>query len=557
MNIFINSSVQYENQKIKNACFDTILLAIESNIKTRQEFLKIKKKICAKYSISFITNPLLLRTYYELLENKKIKKNDNVFELLRKRRIRTSSGIVSVALLTKPYHCKGKCIFCPTQKNTPKSYLSNEPAVMRAILANYDPIKQINIRLRGLELAGNSANKIELIIMGGTWSNLPKLYQLQYIISCYVACNNYKTTQQINEMRDFFNQKKSIKSLEKILIREQRKNESSNYKIIGLTLETRPDCITKKELLWFRVLGCTRVEIGVQSIYDRILNSNKRGHLVARTIAATKILKDAGFKINYHMMPNLFGSSIAQDQKMFQEIFSDSRYQPDMLKIYPCMVTKYSKLYSEYKKNNYIPLTDTELIDLLVKIKKDIPFYVRIQRMIRDIPAESIIAGSRVSNLRQIIQNKYGKICNCIRCREIREFSQKKIHLHRFDYSASGGKEIFLEYIDKDNRIYGLLRLRIPSNIFNGNEHWISILNNCAIVREVHVFGQVVQVGKKNNSKTQHKGLGKRLIEKAEEIVQKEFKLNKIAVISGIGVRAYYKKSGYSLRESYMVKKLK
>lgn len=553
----INSLVNPINEIQKKASIAIILRAIRDNIKTKDDLDNIQKKICQKYKIKFLSNPQMMKIYQNLLEKKKIKPNKYLFEVLRKRKIRTSSGIASLAILTKPYACPGKCIFCPTEKKVPKSYLSNEPAVMRAILSNYDPIRQINIRLNGFNISGNPAGKLELIVMGGTWSYLPKLYQLKFIISCYFACNNYGTKKQVSRMSNLKFENNIVK-LKKRLLKEQKNNETSEYRIIGLTLETRPDYITQKEILWFRLLGCTRVEIGVQSVFDEVLKFNKRGHGVLEIVKATKILKDAGFKINYHMMPNLPKSNLKKDLEMFKILFEDEKFQPDMLKIYPCVVTRNSKLFNLYKNKKYNSYSDKELTELLIKIKSKIPPYVRIQRIIRDIPAQSIEAGSKISNLRQLIKKNNTSFCKCIRCREIRGLYKENVSLRRIDYKASGGKEIFLEYIDKNDRIYAMLRLRILSNYFNKTKHKILDLDKTSIIREVHTFGPMLVVGNDDKQKPQHSGLGKKLIKEAEKITKKEFNLNKIAVISGVGVRNYYKDLGYklSINGLYMNKKL-
>ncbi len=560
-----NVRVQPENENEKNACIDIVNIAIKENIKTAQDLFVLKKNACEKYKIGFVSNPLLLNTYRLLVDDDEIKENNVLFQLLRKRRVRTSSGIASVAVLTKPYKCPGKCLFCPTQTDVPKSYIDNEPAVMRAILAGYDPVKQVNIRLRGLEISGNPANKIELIVMGGTFSYLPKIYQLKFIIGCFAACNRYKMQNEklktknnsskfeTNSKFQIKNLPNSIKKLKEMLAIEQTKNERAKYRIIGLTLETRPDYISEDELKWFRLLGCTRVEIGVQSIDDRILNINNRGHNKKQTIEATKLLKDAGFKINYHMMPNLYGSNVKKDFNMFKKLFSDQDYKPDMLKIYPCVVTKYSPYLKLYNDKKYIPYTDDELIDLIIRIKKNIPNYVRIQRLIRDIPAQNIVGSSTISNLRQLINERHPNICKCIRCREIRNLKKEKVYFRRFDYDGSNGKEIFLEYIDKNNKLYAMLRLRITSCADN---HWIKELRNSSIIRELHTYGPMVEFGINTKKDPQHSGLGKRLIDRAEKITNDEFGLKKIAVISGVGVRGYYKKFGYQINDLYMIKKL-
>jgi elongator complex protein 3 len=314
-----------------------------------------------------------------------------------------------------------------------------------------------------------------------------------------------------------------------------------------------------------RELGCTRVELGVQSIYDDILKINRRGHDVKEIICATQILKDAGFKVNYHMMPNLPGSSLKKDEKMFVELFTNPSFQPDLLKIYPCTVLKNSPLYKVYQQGRYEPYTQKQLINLLLKIKRNIPPYIRIQRIIRDIPSTSIVAGNHVSNLRQILDQQ--KVCRCIRCREIRDsrvsnlssrsgdlLGDPGLKLTRYDYDASNGKEIFLSFEDRNDRLHALLRLRMPSFDTASLKSILPILRNSALIREVHTYGEIA--GLSQDKKIQHRGLGKKLIRKAEKITKQEFGLRKMAIISGIGVRNYYRQLGYKLRSSYMIKRL-
>jgi elongator complex protein 3 len=514
----------------------------------------------------------------------------------------------------------------------PKSYLSNEPAVMRAIMNKFNPYRQIQSRLHALMINGHSTDKIELIVMGGTFSYFPKKYQTWFIKECFRACNEFgkkniseqslafrrsETKPSDGKSRAFSERTKKqtspsqkISTLQQQLLYEQHKNEKNKTKVVGLTLETRPDWIDKKEIINFRELGCTRVELGVQSTYDDILKKNRRGHLTQATIHATKLLKNAGFKINYHMMPGLYGSSPAKDFKMFKELFSNPDYQPDMLKIYPTVVIKGTPLYRWWKEGKYKPLSNKIFEKLVIKIKNEaIPPYVRIQRLVRDVPLPSIEAGPTISNLRQIIAPKTH--CQCIRCREIKgdyrtsearlikcsdsetlslasseQPLTSNLTLNRIDYLASDGKEIFLQFIDKNNRLYALLRLRIntlstpcvkgakvrgtrtlggfseksPKLIINNS----SFIIYDAIIREVHTYGKLTAVGKKNANSPQHIGLGRQLLKEAEKIAKEELiKLKipksqqKIAVISGIGVRDYYRKNGYRLQNTYMVKKLK
>jgi len=479
----------------------------------------------------------LLSAYHKLLVLKTLKKNQNLENLLKKREIRTLSGVAPIAVLTKPFPCPGQCIFCPSQKKMPKSYLANEPAVMRAILCKFDPFKQVAMRLRALKMTGHETDKCELIIMGGTWSYLPKNYQTKFIKRCFDAFNG-----------------KIAKNLEQA----QQWNEKAKFRVIGLTLETRPDYITPAEIKRMRELGATRVELGVQSLDDKVLKLNRRGHLVKQTIMATKLLKEAGFKISYHMMPNLPGATPASDLKMFKKLFKDQNFQPDMLKIYPCVITKDAKISKWYKQGKYKPYSAKQLFNLIIKIKKGIPPYVRISRLIRDIPIESIVAGNKISNLRQLIQNQQGLICQCIRCREARnkQFTINNLQLTSRKYKASGGTEYFLSYESKDQKIlYAFLRLRIPAKQEQSISLNIPELKNAALLRELHTYGQLIPLTKTKQHAVQHLGLGKKLIQEAEKITKQQgFK--KIAVISGIGVRQYYKNLGYKLTGSYMIKTL-
>ncbi len=541
-----------------------IVASLKKSFPSTKSFLNFKKSFFSKNKLPQPTNADLREVYEKMVAQKIIKRNSGLEKAMLARAIRTQSGVAIVAVLTKPFACPGNCLFCPTEKEMPKSYLSNEPAVMRAIMNKFHPYKQIQSRLKALGLNGHSTDKIELIVMGGTFSYFPKRYQKWFIKECFRACNDYPHHQkEINRNSNRHFREKS--NLTEKLIYEQRRNETSRNRIVGLTLETRPDYIDEKEILNFRQLGCTRVEIGVQSIFDSILKLNKRGHSVAKTIRATKLLKDAGFKINYHLMPGLYGSSPTKDLQMFKELFSNSNFQPDMLKIYPTVVIKNSELYNFWKKKKYQPLSDKQFEKLIIKIKNEIiPPYTRIQRLVRDVPLPSIEAGPKISNIRQLVAEKTN--CQCIRCREIKgEFSTKtKIKLNRIDYDSSEGKEIFLQFIDDNNKLYALLRLRIPSFESEKLYTLLPILKNSAIIRELHTFGQLTAISETDKKSPQHIGLGKKLIKEAEKIARRELtKLDipkpkqKIVVISGIGVRAYYRKLGYRLQNTYMIKRLR
>ncbi|MFA6097599.1 MAG: tRNA uridine(34) 5-carboxymethylaminomethyl modification radical SAM/GNAT enzyme Elp3 [Candidatus Paceibacterota bacterium] len=520
---------------------------------------QLKRKASKIHKLPCPTNIELLRTYRAMLKNGKIKENKAIEKVLTTKDIRTSSGVAVIAVLTKPYPCPGSCVYCPSEKNMPKSYLSNEPAVMRAILTGFDPYGQVSARIRSLNVTGHETDKVELIVMGGTFSYLPEKYQEWFVSECFRACNDGKLKMK-NE---------KIKIKENHLEALQKRNEKSKHRIVGLTLETRPDYIDEKEIIRMRKLGATRVELGVQSIYDDVLKLNKRGHGRAEVIKATKLLKDSGFKINYHMMPNLPGSNFKRDLQMFEEIFSNPDFQPDIIKIYPCVVVKNAEIYKWWKNGKYKPYSDKKLLDLLMEVKKNIPYYVRITRVIRDIPSTSIVAGNKISNLRQVLEKRSGEEnwrCKCIRCREIRNnfvpldkggsrgVGNVELHLLRQDYEASQGKEIFLSFEDNSRKnLYSMLRLRINDH---ENKPAFPALKDSAIIREVHTYGKLVAVSAKSKRSPQHTGLGKKLMLEAERIAKKEFGLKKIAVISGVGVRNYYRKLGFKLKDGYMVKKI-
>ena len=528
---------------------------IRTKIENQKELTAFKRKISKKYKIKTLSNFELFEFYQKLLKEKRIKRSRKLEKILKTRPIRSLSGIVNISVLTKPYPCPGKCIFCPTERGMPKSYLSGEPAAERAKNLNFDPYLQMKKRIEMLKFEGHPTDKIELRIVGGSWSFYPKDYQVWFIKECFRAAN--EKMYHVNS-RSRNNTTRLMKELEK----EQRKNEGTKNRIVGISIETRPDLINEEEIEWLRKLGVTMVEMGVQSVFDEVLEKNETGLSAEKIAQATKILKDAGFKVLYHLMPNLFGSNPNLDKKCFEIVFSDKRFKPDWIKIYPTVVTQGSKLYQIWKGGKYKPYSDEELIELLIQIKKGLPYWVRVTRILRDIPSTKIVAGCKISNLREVVKKameRKGLSCHCIRCREIREKynPKEKVYLFREDYEASGGKEIFLSFENKERtKLYSYLRLRIPSQIFEKKKHFLSVLENSAIIREIHTFGEMVPIGIKKIA-PQHQGLGKKIIKEAEKIARKEFRLRKISVISGVGVRNYWRKLGYRLKETYMIKNLK
>ena len=525
-----------------------IITALNRKISTKEELDKLKRSIAGSFKLPPPPTSSLNQAYHKLLKSKKIKSNPEFEVLLTRRAVRTLSGIAPVTVLTKPAPCPGQCVYCPTEATMPKSYISNEPAAMRALLLRFDPYKQVYRRLKAFQDNGHPTDKIELIVKGGTWSAYNTKYKNNFIKRCFDAAN------------DFNSRKKQSKNLHQ----SQKINEKAKNRIIGITLETRPDWINPKELVNLREVGCTRVELGVQSLDDKVLELVKRGHYTDYVIYATHLLKDAGFKVDYHMMPGLPGSTPKKDIAMFHELFDDPRFQPDMIKIYPCVLLPNSELYDWWKKGKYKPYSEKTLVDTFVKIKSFIPRYVRISRLIRDFPAPDIAAGSKVSNLRELVQKEMagqGVKCKCLRCREIGhnpqiDVSKIKPKLFIDKYKASGGTEYFISYEDpKRQVVFAFLRLRIPSIT---NDEVIKVLpelKSCSLIRELHTYGHLVPLNKQLKKATQHKGYGMKLVKEAESIALKH-DYTKMAVISGVGVREYYKKLGYKLEDTYMLKNL-
>lgn len=520
----------------------------------------------------------LIKAYHELVASGKLKRSPSLERILRKRSVRTLSGVTIITVLTKPHPCPGKCVYCPDETGMPKSYISDEPAAARALTLCFDPYDQVIERIKVLEKNGHPTDKIELIVKGGSWNAYPPAYRYWFILRCFEAANaNTKTAKHKNNAT-----LKNIDKLKKQLDRAQKKNETARHRVIGLTLETRPDLISEKTAGEMRELGCTRLELGVQTTDDKILKLILRGHKTAETIRATKLLKNFGFKVDYHLMPMLPGSTPAKDLKMMKGIFSDPAYRPDMIKIYPCTAVKNSPLYRWVKSGKYKPYSDKKLIELLISFKTSVPRYVRISRLIRDIPGHHIVAGNRVTNLRQVIQTEMarrGLKCNCLRCREIGHQNTPTLqHLNTSTlkpkmfidkYEASGGVEYFLSFEDAGrNVVFAFCRLRLPSFNKRGTEGessdsplapLLSRTEKIALLRELHTYGQSLTLQHKNTETrkhTQHHGLGKKLIEEVEKICRKN-KIPKLAVISGVGVRDYYRKLGYKLENGYMVKTLK
>ncbi|MDO8571384.1 MAG: tRNA uridine(34) 5-carboxymethylaminomethyl modification radical SAM/GNAT enzyme Elp3 [bacterium] len=520
-----------------------------------------------------VTNTDLIGHYNHLVHTGEIQEDKKIEHILRVRSTRSDSGVAIVTLLTMPYPCPGKCIYCPDEERMPKSYIATEPAAARALMLQFDPYLQTRKRIEALETNGHAADKIELIFKGGTWSSYPFDYLQWFVYECFLAMNEVgvldreiKNTNPDNPYNRFWGDEKKNWNVQR-LSNEQTKNETSAHRCIGLTIETRPDFVSIQEMKRLRMLGCTRVELGVQTTDDTVLDLIKRGHSRASAAKATKLLKDVGFKVDHHLMPGLPGATPESDLESARDDFYSEDLQPDTIKLYPCVVTPNTELETWWEEGKYIPYSTDTLVDLLAKIKSIVPPHVRIARVIRDIPSTEITAGNKVTNLRENIlthMRRTGMRCRCIRCREVSHniFLDKK-HAHTIEpklfihrYEASGGVEYFLSFEDEKQEIlFAFLRLRLPSQDIQKLFEHFPELTNAAIIRELHTYGSLVAIDTQEETAAQHKGLGKKLLLAAEEIAMKEG-YEKMAVISGIGVREYYKKQGYHLEGTYMVKTL-
>lgn len=501
--------------------------------------------------ISVPSTAELRKLYEKHIGEGKAEYDSELDGLLRKMRTKSNSGVAVVSILTKPFACPGRCTYCPLDSRMPKSYLADEPAAARALATQFDPYEQVRTRLSALSANGHPVDKVEMIVIGGTWSYYPPEYQEEFLIGMYQACNDWGTNQD-SRLDKYENSREYIKTLQSI-------NETANARVIGLSIETRPDYITDFEIERLRMLGVTKVEVGVQHLDQDVLDRTKRDMKIESVARATEKMRDAGIKLVYHMMPNLPGSTKERDISMFYDLFNDDRFKPDMLKVYPCMVLAGTSLYEEYKEGKYHSYSDEELAEVLAGEKHFVPPYVRIQRVVRDIPASHIIAGSKMSNMRELlakIMKEKGWQCMCIRCREVKESEVKPddFKLIERTYRTTNGNEYFLSF-EKDDADGGKLasftRLRIRDDM---NSSSMPELKGAALIRELHTYGKLARIGEAG-TQSQHVGFGRRLIERAEEIARENGAL-RLAIIAGVGVRKYYEKLGYRLDGTYMVKKL-
>ncbi len=478
----------------------------------------------------------IIEAYKELTTQGVIPFERELFERLRLKPTRTISGVAPVAVLTGPYPCPADCIFCPDAKGMPRSYLPDEPAVQRAARARFEPYRETLSRIQTLDNMGHSTDKVELLVIGATWSAYPKKYQEWFIRRCLDAMNGTTSA---------------------TLPEAQHANEDSAHRCVGLSIETRPDYITLAEVQRLRYLGVTKVQLGAQSTDDKILELNRRGHTIEDTRRAIRLLRLAGFKLHLHWMPNLLGATPESDRADFRHLWSDPGLCPDELKIYPCALLEGTDLYKYWERGEYRPYTDDELVELLVDCKQTVPPYCRINRVIRDIPAHHIIAGSKQSDLRMVVQRtlkRRGLRCNCIRCREVRDekLSADSLRLNDYIYTTEATTEHFLSYVTEDNKLAGFLRLSLPALDWP-REEIIPELHGCAVIREVHIYGPALEIGESNHGEAQHAGLGRKLAEQALELARNAG-YRRLAVISAIGTRNYYRKLGFELGELYMAR---
>lgn len=502
-----------------------------------------------KDGVGFYSKSNLVAGYRYLVEAGDLDPDPQLLKRIRMKPMRTASGVAPVTVLTAPAGCPAACIFCPDDYRMPKSYIHDEPGCQRAEQDGFDPFRQTLGRIQGFESIGHSADKIELLILGGTWSAYSKAYREWYVQRCYDAMNagsepHYRESPSLATARD--------------------RNATARHRNVGLVVETRPDWITPDEIVHLRQLGVTKVQMGVQSLDDRILALNNRGHDVAAVRTAVDLLRTAGFKLHLHWMPNLYGATPASDRQDFRRFFADPAIQPDELKIYPCSLIAGTELYRLYEEGAYRPYTEAELVDLLADVKPGIPPYTRVNRLFRDIPAHHIAAGVKTSNLREVVKQELarrGTHCGCIRCREIsrQHVPADQLVLQEYTYRTSLTEEHFLSCVvpsgtaGQPDRIVGFLRLSHVLEPFGGSHAFLDEIQGTAMIREVHVYGPAQKIGQASlaNGSAQHIGVGTRLLNRAAAL-SRQAGFTRQSVIAATGTRLYYEQRGFTTGELYM-----
>jgi elongator complex protein 3 len=500
----------------------------------------------------------LVAAYHQLVESGEWEADENLLAAIRLKPVRTLSGVTTVTVLTKPYPCPGKCIFCPDDVRMPKSYLPDEPGAMRALEHNFDPYTQVRSRLEALTAVGHPVDKVELLILGGTFSAYRRDYQEWFVKRCFQAMNVSQPGES-NETRGEQMEgspQPGRTSDHGSLAQIHFMNESAPHRNVGLSIETRPDEITPGELAWLRSLGVTKVQMGVQNLDDRILALNQRGHTVAEAHRAVALLRAAGFKVVLHWMPNLLGATQDSDRADFPRLWEG--LCPDEIKIYPTQLLQNSPLYEHWQRGEYHPYDTDELVALLADVKPSIPRYCRVNRIIRDIPSTHVIAGNKRTSLRQDVTlelARRGTRCNCIRCREVRgeKVDATALQVDDLVYAADGAEEHFLSFVTAGDQIAGFLRLSLPVTGSPATD--LVDLEQAAIIREVHVYGQSLALGTAQAGASQHSGLGTRLMLAADRIAR-EKGYRRMAVIAAVGTRQYYLERGFERGNLYLVKTL-
>ncbi len=519
-------------EKVQDAYLQEIVgTLLETENLTRKKAWKITKGVCKKYGLENMpTNIQILDACTD--DEKLLLKH-----ALLTKPTRTASGVATITVVPHPADCPGNCVYCPKGRNAPRSYTGTEPAIMRAQHNNYDPLLQVENRLDQYKLMGHPTDKVQMIIIGGTFLALDAQCKEEFIKRMFQALND-----------------RPVENIEKA----KHLNEEAYNRCIGLIIETRPDYCKKKHIDEMLRYGATMVEIGVQSIYPNILRKINRMHTIDDVKEATALAKDAGLKVNYHVMPGLPGADRKMDIEQFKQLFENPEFRPDALKIYPTLVVKDTELYEWWKEKKYEPMNTEVAVDVLAESMKYIPKYCRIVRIQRTMSANDIEAGVNKSNLRELVESKAEK--KGIKIKEIRyreaghadEVDYENAKLLRLDYNASGGKEIFLSYEDEKNDVLiGFLRMRIPEKT-----HKSEITDGTALVRELHVYGRAVPLSEVEEGAYQHRGVGKKLLAEAEHIAKNEFKKDKMVILSGVGVRKYYYKHGYRPDGPYVSKSL-
>ncbi len=488
---------------------------------------------------SFYAKSQLLEGYRALVAEGAMVPDAALERRLRGRPVRTISGVAPVAILTEPYPCPGDCLFCPTQREAPKSYLDGEPGVLRGLQYGYDPYAQTASRIAALEALGHATDKIELLILGGTWSYYPESYREWFLRRSFDAMNEVPSA-----------------TLEEALLR----NEEAPHRNVGLVIETRPDLITPEEVTHLRRCGVTKVQLGAQSFDERLLRLNRRGHTLEDTRRAVRLLRLAGFKIVLHWMPNLYGATPDSDRADFARMWDDPTLRPDEIKIYPTALLQETDLYELWRAGKYRPYDEGTLIELLRDCKRMVPPYCRINRLMRDIPAQYIVEGTTKSNLRQIVQARMraaGESCACIRCRELRESdlrrSADEVRFETLPYATDATEERFIQALTAEGRLAGFVRLSLPLAPRDELPD-LPELHTAAMVRELHVYGTAQSLGRREGG-AQHRGLGTALLDLAADQARAAG-FGALAVIAAVGTRPYYRARGFTEGAVYPLRRL-